>query len=1079
VEQELQIVLVTNCNGEGNSNYDWALWGEPRILLLSKMDKSTQASLIKGEQPADIENVVFMRGITLGQLEDEPSQLVCLEYSFSEGKPLAEGVGERSEYIPEIAELSKQKLEEISQKSVVLTEVYSYQPKLKLVSLGPTTGIVTTKQDFDVRCVIKNIGKVALLEEHNATVSLSGIKLRRDRMEKRLGEIEPGGEAEITWQIRPFHRETTTTMTAHLKLPTAKSVITEAVHKVTAERSEAVHEVTAVRRSRPLLFAERSEQINVLLVIERNAPKLTTKVSEELRVEENREGLLLENEFMRIVFVRGNNGFGYYTISVNKEGNYQQVATGHPISEFAYRDSNGALQNITIRPLKYRLEGNNRGESSVVFTVEEKDIDGISWHFTARFSINERLKRIGTTYKVSAEGDRDLVYFRGPMLRVGDGAFGTRKDFALFPGLEYLESNEPSSSARDAAPPINLRLAPHPYKITIPLMAIESEQCLVGLIWNPGLKWACPRAKRRDGESRFSGLSAIFASPNWHERQDNHLMGLFLPTIPDWMPENLKNYEDWNKPYPLKADTPITIEAEIIAYSKRGKNSYPIVLDAIVHWTDAYGIPEPLEPPRSDEEELLLSRHGLMHSVWDEETQKSRHCVDWAPTNCPGFATLLWYDYLATHDSEVKERVELIAQNTIRDSGAGGLASTAGCHILKWELPFYYGEIETALETVKDSVKDIIANQGEDGSWRFHPNERTQNLGKKGDAVLGTCTSNALVVLKYARISGDETALQAGQKALAFMDRFRVPRGAQAWECPLYEPDILAAASAIGAYVEAYRITQERHYLEQAEYWAKTGLPFLFFWNHPERPGMRYASIPVFGTTFYTHAWFGTPVQWNGLVYAYYLQQLAEYSGIFPWKQIAEGITVSAIYQQWTEGELKGTYPDGFYGYCTEGRGPHINPEDIMVNLYALRGLDPDISTAIVSIEPSEIEVNVSRIHISSGAKVQDATIVSEGQDGESLKFDLRYAQDEISYTLIHGFGKCGTESSFYSITANGETLPEVENIQDIPTECYSYREPDAVYLKVLHPMEMVNIEVKRGEISPEPKQESESPTLL
>jgi len=531
------------------------------------------------------------------------------------------------------------------------------------------------------------------------------------------------------------------------------------------------------------------------------------------------------------------------------------------------------------------------------------------------------------------------------------------------------------------------------------------------------------------------------------------------------------------KPYSLKANTPLTIKSEIIAHSKR-RNSHPIVLDAIVHWTDAYGIPEPLEPPRSDEEELLLSRHGFMHSVWDEETQKSRHCVDWAPTNSPGFATLLWYDYLATHNAEVKERVELIAQNTIRDSGMGGLTSTAGCHILKWEFPFYYGGIEVALETVKKYVENIIANQGEDGSWRFHPNERTENLGSEGDAVLGTCASNALVILKYARISGDEGALQAGKKALEFMDRFKVPRGAQAWECPLYEPDILAAAFAVGAYVEAYQITKARHYLEQAEYWAKTGLPFLFFWNNPQRPGMRYGSIPVFGTTFYTHSWFGVPVQWNGLVYAYYLQHLAEHSGIFPWKQIAEGIIVSAMHQQWTEGELKGTYPDGFYGYCTEGRGPHINPEDIMVNLYALRGLDPDISTAIVPIGDS-------RIHISSGAKVQDATLSSENAEEtmaeeaqarhvETLKFNLRYVQNEISYTLIRGFGKLETESGFYSITANGETLPEVENLQDIPTGCYNYQEPDTVYLKLLHPMEAVNIEVQRGEIPQEALHEAE-----
>ena len=97
------------------------------------------------------------------------------------------------------------------------------------------------------------------------------------------------------------------------------------------------------------------------------------------------------------------------------------------------------------------------------------------------------------------------------------------------------------------------------------------------------------------------------------------------------------------------------------------------------------------------------------------------------------------------------------------------------------------------------------------------------------------------------------------------MKRFNIPRGAQTWECPLYEPDILAAAFAVGAYVEAYEITKDDHHLGRAEYWAKTGLPFLYHWNLTDRPGMRFASIPVFGTTFHTHSWFGVPVQWCGL----------------------------------------------------------------------------------------------------------------------------------------------------------------------------------------------------------------------
>jgi len=68
-----------------------------------------------------------------------------------------------------------------------------------------------------------------------------------------------------------------------------------------------------------------------------------------------------------------------------------------------------------------------------------------------------------------------------------------------------------------------------------------------------------------------------------------------------------------------------------------------------------------------------------------------------------------------------------------------------------------------------------------------------------------------------------------------------------------YTPDISAMDPATG----------DRRWLDRAIYWARTGLPFLFAYNRADTPGMRYASIPVFGTTFYTHSWLGVPVQWN------------------------------------------------------------------------------------------------------------------------------------------------------------------------------------------------------------------------
>ena len=226
---------------------------------------------------------------------------------------------------------------------------------------------------------------------------------------------------------------------------------------------------------------------------------------------------------------------------------------------------------------------------------------------------------------------------------------------------------------------------------------------------------------------------------------------------------------------------------------------------------------------------------------------------------------------------------------------------------------------------------------------------------------------------------------------------------------------------------------------------------------------MRFASIPVFGTSFHIHSWFGVPVQWNGLVLAYYLQRLNQHTKDEQWVQIAEGITVSAMYQQWEEGEHKGTYPDGFYGFCTEGKGPHLNPEDIMVNIYTLRGLDPGIKTAIAD-----------NIHLSSGAKIDALTRTNKGQ----LNWQLSYAENEASYTLIVGYGRAPhSVRARYQLTAPSEDdatndaeapsdtpkssngaekyveteVPAAQTLEDVESGWLHIEDKDAILVKYLH----------------------------
>ncbi len=1006
--KEVILSFLTECNVQGNSNYAWALWGKPQLYKLK------ETSLRKAKRAAEPE---VRCGIAIVHLEDEQTQMLAFN------QPASTAVSALKDICIETLGIEERPAK---------ISLYAAQPKLEIVSVGATAAVVTAGEDFEVQCIVRNTGSAPLGKADTARIAINGVKLRRGRPRQTVKAIESGEEVTVSWVARRLPHPTTVSFSISLKCQTTAG----------EERHTAQGRVSVLPAQ----------------------PKLTTKVIKELHTYTQDGSVVIGNKQLRIVFVRRmqstksdqnavEGGFEYYILFVAKGGNYQRVATSPALSEVTYLDASQNRQTFRLVPTGYQLAG-NADESVIRLSGTNTDTDGVTWNYEMKWTLTEDANRVKTEYQLQTDGDRALLAFRGPMLYAGCGRNPEKKTAALFPGLEFLENEERSSNPRDAAPPLDNRLVPHPYKITVPVMAVEMQKSIVGIIWNPLDTW--------DGENQM--LSAIFASPNWHQSQKNHAFGLFLPTVPEWVQEN---EIEASTPYSLTSSHPISIKSEIIIHGNAS------ILDAIAHWTDAYGTPEPLKPPRTDEEELLLSRHGFMHTTWDENTRKSRHCVDWTAQNEPGFGTLLWYDYLATKDEQVKERALEIAKNTITESGKERLAARGSCHILRWEFPYYIGNIDAGLTYMAEEAQQRINTQEPDGSWRWHPtNAKTASLGTEGESVLGTCAESALLLLKHARITGNKTSQKAGVKALAFMKQFSVPRGAQMWECPMYQPDILAAAHAIGAYVEAHELTREKEYLKRATYWAETALPFLYHWHLPDRPGMQFASIPVFGTSFYTHPWFGVPVQWNGLVLAYYLQRLNQHTKDERWAQIAEGITVSAMYQQWEDGELKGTYPDGFYGFCTEGKGPHLNPEDIMVNVYTLLGLDPGIKTAIAG-----------EVHLSSEAKVGALKLTNTGQ----LNWQLSYAENEASYSVIIGYGRTPqTLRARYQFASSPDDkpspdadttpdtseqtneqskyieteIPVVQTLEDVESGWLYIEDKDAILIKHLHTSTDVQFEL-------------------
>jgi len=638
------------------------------------------------------------------------------------------------------------------------------------------------------------------------------------------------------------------------------------------------------------------------------------------------------------------------------------------------------------------------GDSLVVRVAAAEPARGdarpTGWRATLRFTPDAHSPRIQVRSELVAPRDADLLAFCGPTVLAGDRAYGAKKDFAIFPGLEYLEGDEASSSERDLAPPLNDRRVPAVHKIAAPLMGVQGDGALVALLWNANREWAA-------GERH---AAARFLAPELDGGREYIHMSLFAPSVGAYVKEN--EYEAAEHPYPIKKGETLTLDMRLVLDHKaryagdrivHGPHKGGLVLEAMQHWFDVYGLPEPSPQPRPWDQERALCRDAYLNAVWHEEAQGWSHCHGWDPMECVGFIVPLMLDLRAgvgePDRSEIQRRIDVTLERSFEKHGKHYLWTGACCHTVLAELPFLYGYLGESMRDFKRSARDTFSAR-EHGRWVWRTSDpKRAALGVQGGHTLGQAASASYRMLRAARMTGDTILAVQAFEAMQQMEQYEVPRGAQMWECPLYQPDILAAAYAIRAYCEAYRLTGEERYLDHARYWARTGLPFIYMWDLEGYPTMRGNVISVIGSTFYTHSWLGLPVVWCGLVYAYALQDLAEVQGAgaqgaFDWPRIAQMVTTSAMWQQYTEGPSKGTYPDSWNMVKNKPNPADISPENIFMNEFRLRGQSPEIRCA-------RLERNRELVMLNSAANILDPRAdKAVGPTDGTIRFALRGATD-------------------------------------------------------------------------------------
>jgi hypothetical protein len=559
-------------------------------------------------------------------------------------------------------------------------------------------------------------------------------------------------------------------------------------------------------------------------------------------------------------------------------------------------------------------------DGTIVCRASLEDSDSAHWQVTRRFEHGPKEGTIAVETEFVVDQDRQVVHLPWLTLFVGLETFGRQKTQGLVAGLEYL-ADEPSSSQADITTPEHVRRVPDPVKITFPLMAIAHDGRYTGLIWEP-----------------TDLTAAVFDSPDTIYRSGAHLMGLSAPAVGE---KRFENGLAAHSPVTLRANQPVKVRAMIIG--RAGQT----VAAAVKRYVEVKGLPEvPRFEGGADGAATLLG-HGWLDSAINEGGI-FRHAV-WGDRFKAGPAgdAPMYMDWLAHHvpDRALAERLARARDLAVTKMPPGKPYTSAVSHTKTPTAPLVFGGVDPDVQQRRTQARALLRDFDERGVKPYRPGEVDYSKTHFANHANGHAAVDAVRVLEAATMTADPELIEEG---LALLDKLTelyantVPRGAQTWEIPLHTPDILASAHLVKAYTLGYIVAGRPEHLEQARYWAWTGVPFVYLINPTNGEVGPYATIAVLGATNWkAPVWFGLPVQWCGLVYSSALHLLGHYDAGGPWTQIAQGITATGLQMTWpiSDEERQGLLPDLFKLEAQYRDGPAINPGTVQAHVPELFGL--------------------------------------------------------------------------------------------------------------------------------------------
>ena len=433
----------------------------------------------------------------------------------------------------------------------------------------------------------------------------------------------------------------------------------------------------------------------------------------------------------------------------------------------------------------------------------------------------------------------------------------------LLPGVEFLRPGGTSSSEIDVLRPFNDRSRPNPLWITMPLAVQETEKGGVAMYWE------------------YARLQPTFSTPNRFDHTDDHRFSLMgSPTNSSWN-VSLELLLPDNEPASFRG-----IKSHV---TRKGFPALPTLL-------------------RTEEEQLQLYTRALSGSLQSEMGGQ------WGRALEPDWQRKPFADMLST-----SARLTEAAGGRVRNPVA---VIPGGADISNDAIFFLFGRIVEWQQHRENAIRQILATANPDGSFLFRT--RFPNL-ETAASSFGYTAMQALEVMEYARITGNDELFAVVVHALAFLERCDVPRGGYYMDTPFHTPDLQAAASLVWLYTWAYEYSGDAHYLERAAHFAYAGLPFIY--QVSQREHMLYGAVGKFGGTHRRlPLHFGVLSTRVAIQYAYALNLLSQHDHRADWKMVAMGILHAMENLQYTEGVAAGCLPEFFDVIVQEPSGWTLNP---------------------------------------------------------------------------------------------------------------------------------------------------------